>query len=185
MAELSEFDAMRLAVKQEAKNSLEDAHTYLKDNYIVAKLTEFAEEAGIEDPATTKDPLIEQLIAKLTSGEDAETGDESEAEEESEAEDEEAVPDEKSVLSSGKGRAKGVSLPAKVASYPPDQLWPQISGWELDQGLDEDAQAAYSEDELREYLAYLWAEGRTGQDPARRLRIVDYKFKGINRPEAE
>lgn len=194
--EMSQFEVMRLQVK--GAPTLESAATYLKDTFKVVDLEAFAVEAGVESPAKTKDALIDQVIAAVTSGEEANVQDDSpgsETAQESVSGDDPGdvpappdAPTEDEASSDGgvlreEGRVPGVSLPAKVAKYRPEQLWPQISGWEIDQGLDDAARATFSEDECREYLAYLWKVAALGQPPKDWLKITEYEFQGIRRDD--
>ena len=193
--ELSEFDQMRLVVRGAA--NLEDASAFMKDRYKVAELEALAAEAGVESPAKTKDALIEQIIAKVTSGEEANVDADASETTVGAGPDASADPDAESPeagTSSGdsadeassdagvlpeEGRIPGVSLPEKVAKYRPEQLWSIISGWEVDQGLGADARAAYTNDELREYIAYLWYQNQMSRPRQDWLRITEYEFQGI------
>lgn len=171
---MDEFEQIQLIVK--GMPTLEDAQSFLAGKNMT-ELGEIAAQAGIEKPASTKAARIDEIIAALTSGEVAATGDSEPSPSSDSPEDDQA--------SSGQGvlpeeeRGGGVSLPAKVANFAPDELWPQILGWELDQGLDEDARAGFSDEELREYLAYLWDMGNRGQPPATWIPIKNYEFKGL------
>lgn len=170
--QLSEFDNLALTIRSSGE-SLEDLSETLKASYKMAELEAFALEAGIDAPARGKEALITQLIAQVTSGEDAVVDDTNPPQDE-------APPDQVGVLP-GEGGVRGVSLPEKVAKYRPEQLWPQILGWEIDQGLDEDARASYSEDECREYLAHLWTAVNMGRPITGLPKITEYEFRGIER----
>ena len=181
---MSDLDNMRITVRAAA--NLEEAATYLDGTFKVIELTGFANELGIEKPASVKPALIEQIIAKVTSGEEANINSDDatvpeEAKDEGPKPPEEDEADPESGVLSGEEVVRGVSLPAKVASYPSAHLWTQILGWEIDQKLDADARATYTEDELREYLAYLWNQGALGQPPSSWSPITDYEFRGIDR----
>ena len=184
--QLSEYDNMRLSLRS-AGETLEEQILFLKDAYKMAELEAFAEMAGVASPAKTKDALAEQIIAIVTSGEEANVDDEADSPNDDAGEDEADSPEdpaepETGVLS-GEGVVRGVSLPAKVAKYRPEQLWPQILGWEVDQGLDEIARSAFTEDELREYLAYLWRVRDLGVKPQNWAKITEYEFRGIEQAE--
>ncbi len=148
--ELSQTDTLRLALR--GMPTLADQQAYLR-KFNMTMLGEMALAAEIDKPAHAKNGLVDQIIAKLLSGDVAST--------------------DQGVLSVGE-RKRGAPLPAKVASYRPDELWLIISGWEIDQGLDEDARAAYSEDDLREYIGYLWDSRELGVPPKQWQTLTQY-----------
>ncbi len=150
--ELSKADTLRLALQ--GMPTLADQQEYLR-KLNMTELGELAALAGVVSPAKAKVPLVDQVIAKLLSGENA------------------LASTDQGVLSVEE-RKRGAPLPAKVASYRPDELWPIMSGWEIDQGLAEDARATYSEDDLREYLGYLWDRREIGIPPKQWKTIAQY-----------
>jgi len=150
MNELTELESLTLVLR--GMPTLADQQEYMRQRSMT-QLTDIAVGAGVDKPAKTKALLVDQIIAKLLSGDEASTG-------------QGVLPVEE--------RKRGVPLPAKVASYRPDQLWEIISGWEVAQGLDEDARAAYTEDTLREYLGYLWNARERGIPQPTWMSLVSY-----------
>lgn len=166
--ELSDVDSLRLTVR--GMGTLAEMRAYLMARKM-GELEMIAVEAHVSGRlASTKIGVADQIIAKFTSDEEvvpeAPIGTSDEA-----SSDHGVLPEEV--------RSVGVSLPAKVAATLPEQLWPQILGWEIDQGLDESARAAFTTDQLREYLGYLWHMGQMGRAPRAWARITEYEFRGL------
>lgn len=173
--DLSEIETLQLTLK--GMGTLADMQAFLMERKMT-ELESIAVEANVEGRlASTKIGVIDQIIAKLVSNVEAATESELEAVIDPGAD----APDE---ASAGQGvlpveeAGGGVSIPAKVAAMPPERLWSEILGWEIDQRLGEDT-PVYSTDELREYLAYLWNQGALGRDPKLWSPISDYEFRGL------
>lgn len=185
MSDLSDIETLRLTLRGMA--NLDEMQAYLVGQYKMAELEALATDAGVEAPASTKGAVAEQIIAELTSNEEANVvlANDMSGEISSPSAADYPVGKDLSTVEGGpndprrvddaassgqgvlpeEGRGKGVGVPAKVAAMEPEQLWTEILGWEIDQGLDADARAAFSDDQLREYLGYLWHMGALGRAP--------------------